>query len=119
MKILISEFLPQSGINYLRNIAEVKFIPDLWKSKNELMEKVRDADALIVRNQTVVDQNVLDAGKNLKVIGRLGVGLDNIHLFAVKQNNIKVVSAKNANAISVAEYVMTAILTASRSIIQA
>ncbi|WP_053363465.1 hydroxyacid dehydrogenase [Bacillus sp. FJAT-27251] len=119
MKILISEFLPQSGINHLRNIADVEFLPDLWKSKGGLIEKVRDADALIIRNQTVVDQNVLYAGKNLKVIGRLGTGLDNIDLFTVNQKNIKVVSAKNANAISVAEYVMTAILTSSRNILEA
>lgn len=119
MKILISESLYKSGIEKLRNIAEVEYIPDLWRNQADLMNKVMDADALIVRNQTVVDQNVIEAGKNLKVIGRLGVGLDNIDLSAAKQRNVKVVSAINANSISVAEYVMAAILTASRSLIQA
>ncbi|MDR9794114.1 hydroxyacid dehydrogenase [Aeribacillus sp. FSL M8-0235] len=119
MKILISEYIPESGINRMRKIAEVEYNPDLWRNKQELINKIIDADALVVRNQTIVDQEILDAGKKLKVIGRLGVGLDNINLLAAKQRNVKIVSAKNANSVSVAEYVMAVILTASRSIIQA
>lgn len=119
MKILISEYIPESGINRMRKIAEVEYNPDLWRNKQELINKIIDADALVVRNQTIVDQEILDAGKKLKVIGKLGVGLDNINLLAAKQRNVKIVSAKNANSVSVAEYVMAVILTASRSIIQA
>ncbi|MGM7722235.1 hydroxyacid dehydrogenase [Metabacillus sp. Hm71] len=119
MKIIISEMMHPSGISRLQSIGEVELLPDLWKSKKELLQKMSEANALIVRNQTIVDEEVLKAGKNLRVIGRLGVGLDNIDLHAAKKFQVKVVSAKHANAVSVAEYVMAAILTASRSITQA
>lgn len=77
--------MPESGINRMRKIAEVEYNPDLWRNKQELINKIIDADALVVRNQTIVDQEILEAGKKLKVIGRLGVGLDNINLLAAKQ----------------------------------
>lgn len=119
MKIIISESMHTSGIAKLQSIGEVEILPDLWRSKKELLQKINEADALIVRNQTIVDEEVIKEGKHLKVIGRLGVGLDNIDLYAAKKFNVKVVSAKNANSVSVAEYVMAAILSASRSLPQA
>ncbi len=119
MKIIISEMMNASGITYLQSIGDVEVIPDLWKRKKDLLQKIVDADALIIRNQTIVDKELLSAGVNLKVIGRLGVGLDNIDLHTSKALNVKIISAKHANSVSVAEYVMTAILTASRSILKA
>lgn len=114
MKILITELNWQIGIDKLKQIAEVEYDPNLWRKREELIEKVRDVDAIIVRNQTKVDDELLQAGKNLKVVGRLGVGLDNIDLQIAKQLKINVVYARNANAISVAEYVMAAMLEANR-----
>jgi D-3-phosphoglycerate dehydrogenase len=116
MKIIISEKMPASGIARLKMVTEVEEIPDLWANKEKFINKIIEADALIVRNQTIVDRDVLAAGKRLKVIGRLGVGLDNIDVRTANRQNIKIVSAQNANSISVAEYVMSAILSANRSL---
>ncbi|MEH7481145.1 hydroxyacid dehydrogenase [Neobacillus drentensis] len=116
MRIIISEKMSSSGISRLNNMGQVEQIPDLWANKEKFINKIIEADALIVRNQTIVDQDVLAAGKRLKVIGRLGVGLDNIDVRTANRKNIKIVSAQNANSISVAEYVISAILSANRSL---
>ncbi|MCI1859549.1 MAG: hydroxyacid dehydrogenase [Sporolactobacillus sp.] len=116
MKVIVSETMGESGIAILQSSADVEILPELWQDKKELLRKTRDADALIVRNQTVVDDELLSAAKQLKVVGRLGVGLDNIALATADKLAIQVISAKNANAISVAEYVMAVLLSTSRSL---
>ena len=74
------------------------------------MQRISAVDALIVRNRTPVTRELLNHAGHLKVIGRLGVGLDNIDLDAAKQANIQVLPATGANAVAVAEYVMSALL---------
>ncbi|AZU64138.1 hydroxyacid dehydrogenase [Neobacillus mesonae] len=115
MRVLITEIIWNEGIEELINQGfEVDYDETLWKKREKLLEMVKDYDAIIVRNQTRVDYELLDAGIRLKVVGRLGVGLDNIDTTAAKKRNIQVVYARHANATSVAEYVMTAILSANR-----
>lgn len=117
MKILITELIWDEGIKHLKDHGyEVDYAENLWKERDELIRKVKDYDAIIVRNQTKVDQELLNVGIRLKVIGRLGVGLDNIDIETAKHRGIKVVFARNANATSVAEYVMAAMLSAIRPI---
>lgn len=116
MKILITELVWPEGIKELEAFGEVEYDPDLWQRTEELQEKAESADALVVRNQTRVDAALLARGVFLKAVGRLGVGLDNIDLEAAKSRNIPIVYARNANAVSVAEYVMAAVLLASRSL---
>lgn len=111
MKIVISEFMNQESIKQLKyNNNEVIYNPDLYKNNNKLLDEVKSANALIVRNQTKVDDNLFDYADDLKVVGRLGVGLDNIDVKRANQEHISVVSARNANANSVAEYVISAML---------
>ncbi|WP_100401106.1 hydroxyacid dehydrogenase [Bacillus sp. FJAT-44742] len=120
MKILISEVIWNEGIESIsEDGVYIEYDKDLWKKREELLEKVADCDALIVRNQTRVDQDLLAHATNLKVVGRLGVGLDNIDLNQTQERNIKVVAAKNANATSVAEYVLSAILDFNRPLAKA
>lgn len=115
MKILITEMIWDEGINELEELGfKVDYEESLWKERERLLIKVKEYDAVIVRNQTNVNQELLSAGHKVKVIGRLGVGLDNIDLHAAKEKGIKVVFGRHANATSVAEYVMAAILTANR-----
>ncbi|KON88999.1 2-hydroxyacid dehydrogenase [Sporosarcina globispora] len=115
MKILITELIWKEGIEELINNGyHVDYDENLWRNREELLKKINNYDALIVRNQTKVDQELLAAGPQLKVIGRLGVGLDNIDIQSAKKMGIPVVYAKNANATSVAEYVLTALLSVSR-----
>jgi (S)-sulfolactate dehydrogenase len=80
---------------------------------------MQNIDALIVRNLTQVNEEILLASPNLKVVGRLGVGLENIELPACAKRNIKVIPATGANAESVAEYVVGAAVALTRGFIPA
>lgn len=115
MKSLITELIWNEGITELTSHGfEVHYDEDLWGNRGKLLDVVKDYDAIIVRNQTNVDQELLDAGIRLKAVGRLGVGMDNIDLAAAKKRGIQVVYGRHANATSVAEYVMSAMLSANR-----
>lgn len=115
MRILITEIIWNEGVEELvKQGLEVDYDENLWGNREKLLQVVKHYDAIIVRNQTKVDQELLEAGNRLKVVGRLGVGLDNIDTIAAKARDIKVIYARHANATSVAEYVMAAMLSANR-----
>lgn len=113
MRVVITETIDQIGIQVLEPVAEVIYDPTLWRSP-ELPAYLKESDALIVRNQTKVTAALLEQAPNVKIVGRLGVGLDNIDLAAAKQRLVPVVFARGANATAVAEYVLGAMLTAAR-----
>lgn len=119
MKVLVTETIREQSLEELHPNCEVEYDPELWRDRAALLEKAADAHALIVRNQTRVDGDLIAAANSLEVIGRLGVGLDNIDLEAARSGKVKVVAAKNANAVSVAEYVIAAMLHVSRDIFAA
>ena len=108
--VLVSEFMDGSALAFLENRLSVDYAPNLFDDQQTLMQRVSAVDALIVRNRTPVTRELLNHACQLKVIGRLGVGLDNIDLDAAKQANIQVLPATGANAVAVAEYVMSALL---------
>ena len=107
MKILITEFIDKNSLDDLNNNFEIKFDEKLWEKEEELLEIIKDYDGLIVRNKTQVNKKILSNAKNLKFIGRLGVGLDNIDTEFCKSKNIHVQPATGMNADSVAEYVIS------------
>lgn len=84
--------------------------------KDTLKEKVKDMDVVIVRSATKVTSDIIENGDNLKVIGRAGMGLDNIDLEAADKKNIKVVNTPGQNSLSVAELVVGMILSIYRKI---
>ena len=90
--------------------ASVLYEPELVDDRQALLQAVSDADGLIVRNRTQVDTALLDAAPSLRVVGRLGVGLDNIDSGACAARDVTVCPAIGANAASVAEYVLTSAL---------
>ena len=110
MKVLITEFMDTDALSIFPSDFEVVYEPDLVEQRERLLELVADFDALIVRNRTRVDRELLDQGGSLRVIGRLGVGLDNIDLETCKARSITVIPATGANTLAVAEYVITALL---------
>ncbi len=115
MKILVTELMWEDGIKDLKDKGyQVDYDMELSRKREELIKLLPNYDAVIVRNETKVDTEFLNAAKNTQVIGRLGVGLDNIDLTGAKERQIPVISARNANATSVAEYVIAAMLDASR-----
>lgn len=119
MKVVISELIWPPALEPLRAVVQVVYGEDLWRRPDELYAQLADADALIVRNQTQVRDELLAAGPGLKVVGRLGVGLDNIDLAAARARGAQVVFARSANAVAVAEYVFAAMFAAARRLAEA
>jgi len=117
--ILISEFITSQALETLRSKHNVVYEPDLYKDRPSLIAAMQNINALIVRNLTQVNEEILTASPHLKVVGRLGVGLENIELPACAKRNIKVIPATGANAESVAEYVVGAAVALTRGFIPA
>ena len=109
-RIVISEFMDEPAVKSLRSRFDVDYRPKLVDDPAALEAALPEAQAWIVRNRTPVRGQLLAAATELRVVGRLGVGLDNIDLAACKARGIEVFPATGANAESVAEYVVTAAL---------
>lgn len=107
-KIIISEFMDPPAVERLQSGFDTLYDPTLVDRRAQLADLLAAADALIVRNRTQVDAELLADATRLKVVGRLGVGLDNIDVTACKARNIEVIPATGANALAVAEYVVCA-----------
>lgn len=112
MKIIISDGMSQEGIDILQNagleIINRKFTPE------ELLAEIPTADAILVRSATKVTKEVIDAGVNLKVIARGGVGLDNIDVTYAKEKGILVLNTPGASSISVAEMAIAHMFSLAR-----
>ena len=104
--IVISEFMDEPAVERLRQVAQVDYRPNLVDDRDQLALALAQASALIVRNRTQVNQELLAQAPQLKVVGRLGVGLDNIDMALCKEKGITVYPATGANAQAVAEYVI-------------
>ncbi len=108
--IVISEFMDETAVAGLTADYDVVYDPTLVDRFDQLRAVVGTARALIVRNRTPVRGGLLDAALHLRVIGRLGVGLDNIDLVGCDARAIPVIRAGNANITAVAEYVLAGVL---------
>ncbi|MEM9432525.1 MAG: hydroxyacid dehydrogenase [Pseudomonadota bacterium] len=113
-KIVISEFMDEAAVDDLRQDFDVVYDPELVDQTDRLFAELSSAEGIIVRNRTQVRGALLDAAPNLKTVGRLGVGLDNIDLEACKSRGISVHPASGANDLSVAEYVITSAMSLLR-----
>ena len=118
-KVLISDPLAKEGVERLKEEDgfRVREAPGL--SQEELIKTIPEYDALIVRSETRVTEDVIRAASRLKVIGRAGTGLDNIDIKAATERGIIVMNAPEGNTISVAEHTISMILALSRNIPQA
>ncbi len=112
--VLITEFMDSAAVATLSERYDVRYDPHLVGDRAAMLGLLSTARALIVRNRTRVDLEVLDAAPNLVAVGRLGVGLDNIDVTACEGRSVAVLPATGANAVSVAEYVVTALLVLRR-----
>lgn len=104
--VVITEFMDETAIGDGLTGFDVAYDPDLVDKPDELRKLLAGARGLIVRNRTQVRTTLLDAGPGLRIVGRLGVGLDNIDQEACRARNIAVCPATGANDLSVAEYVI-------------
>ena len=112
----MSEFLGERFLDLLRDGYEVEYDADLYGQREQLLASVAGAKAILIRNRTRVDQEFVDVARDLVVVGRLGVGLDNIDMDACASAGILVKPAIGANAVSVAEYVLGAMLALLRPV---
>ena len=113
-KILIADGLDESGQSILRASATVADLKDI--SVDDLMQAIPEYDALIVRGRTKVTASVISAASRLKVIGRAGVGVDNIDLEAARKHDISVVNAPMSTSLAVAELTFGLLLAMAREI---
>ena len=118
-KILISDPLSEEGIFPLREAKGFSIVTDTSLSREELAEKIGEYDALLVRSQTQVTREIIERGTNLKIIGRAGVGVDNIDLHAATERGIIVVNAPDGNTNSAAEHTIAMLMALARKIPQA
>jgi len=116
MKILIADSIAASAVEALRKDFEVI---EQHYAPNDLLNVISDFHAIIVRSSTKIPREVIDRGENLKVIGRAGVGVDNIDVEAATEKRIFVVNSPRASTISVAEITIGYMLALSRSLVQA
>ncbi len=119
MKILVSDPLAQEGLKVLKETKEFQVEVKPKLKPDALKEIIKNYDALIVRSATKVTGDIIKSAEKLKIIGRAGVGLDNVDLQAATQKGIIVMNAPGGNIISTAEHTMSLILALSRNIPQA
>ncbi|MFC5558640.1 phosphoglycerate dehydrogenase [Ureibacillus thermophilus] len=121
IKVFIADPLSEDGIFPLREEKDLnlEIIIDTGNSQEELIKKIKDVDALIVRSATKVTREVIEAAENLKLIGRAGVGVDNIDLQAATERGIIVVNAPDGNTNSAAEHTIAMMTSLARHIPQA
>jgi D-3-phosphoglycerate dehydrogenase len=118
MKILVADSVPDNIIGILKADPSWEVV-NLPKTKGQVAEEIRDADALLVRSATKVTAELLENAKRLVVIGRAGVGVDNIDLDAATRKGVLVMNTPGGNAISVAEHTMTLLLAMAHPVAQA
>jgi len=113
---LISDPLAKEGVNILKAQKGFKVDEVSKLSEAELVKKIKGYDALIIRSGTTVTKKIIDASDNLKVIGRAGVGLDNVDVAAASKKGIVVMNAPTGNTISTAEHAFGLMMALSRNI---
>ncbi len=119
MKILVSDDLADSGIQKLMNVPEFQVDVRTKLAPEELCRIIKDYDALVIRSATKVTAEVIDAGDNLKVVARAGIGLDNVNIDAASRRGIVVMNTPEGNVITTAEHAIAMMLSLSRNIPQA
>lgn len=116
-KILISDQISPKGVEILQKHLEVDYSPGL--SKEDILARIAQYDALMVRSGTKVTREIIEAGVNLKIIGRAGVGVDNIDVEAATEKGIVVVNSPGGNTRAAAEHTIALLFALARNIPQA
>ena len=117
MRILVAESIAQEGVDALRTHHDVDVRTGL--SPDELVAIIGDYDALVVRSQVKADARLIEAGTRLQVVGRAGVGVDNVDLEAATRAGVTVVNAPTGNTIAAAEHTIALLLAVARRVAEA
>ena len=118
-KVLIADAISQRGVDELSRDRAIEAIVKTGLSEKELVDLVPEFSALVVRSQTKVTADILNAGTKLRVVGRAGVGVDNVDVETATRRGIIVLNAPGGNTVSTAEHAFSLLLSAARKIPQA
>jgi D-3-phosphoglycerate dehydrogenase / 2-oxoglutarate reductase len=119
MKILVADKIAASGVEFLRNQEGLEVIEAYGSSPETILELAKDVSGIIVRSETKVTRAVIEAAPKLKVVGRAGVGVDNIDIDAATEHGVVVMNTPGGNTIATAELTFTHILCGARQVAQA
>ena len=119
MKVLISDPLSEKGMEILTKEKDLEIVSKTGLSEDELCEEIKGYDALVIRSGTTVTKKVIESADNLKVIGRAGVGVDNVDVPEATKRGIVVMNTPGGNTISTAEQTWALILALARNTAQA
>ena len=116
-KVLVSDKLSPTAVQIFRDRGiDVDFQPDLGKDKERLLEVIDQYDGLAIRSATKVTEKILNAAGNLKVVGRAGIGVDNVDRNAASKNGVIVMNTPFGNMITTAEHAIAMMFAVSRQI---
>jgi D-3-phosphoglycerate dehydrogenase / 2-oxoglutarate reductase len=119
-RVLVSDKLSETAVQIFRDRGvEVDFLPDVGKDKEKLLEIIGNYDGLAIRSATKVTEKVIEAATNLKVIGRAGIGVDNVDIPAASRRGIIVMNTPFGNSITTAEHAIAMIFAVARQLPEA
>ncbi|MEX1019443.1 MAG: phosphoglycerate dehydrogenase [Litorilinea sp.] len=118
-RVLVSDSMSESGLEPLRAADDIQVDIRTNLTEDELLATIGDYDALLVRSSTTVSAQVIQAGKRLRVVGRAGVGVDNIDVDAATQAGVIVANAPTGNVVAAAEHTIALLMTLARNVVQA
>ncbi|MDE2444657.1 MAG: phosphoglycerate dehydrogenase [Alphaproteobacteria bacterium] len=119
-RVLVSDKLSETAVQIFRDRGvDVDYLPDLGKDKDALLAKIGEYDGLAIRSATKVSPKILEAATKLKVIGRAGIGVDNVDIPAATQRGIVVMNTPFGNAITTAEHALSMMMALARQIPEA
>jgi D-3-phosphoglycerate dehydrogenase len=119
-KVLVSDKISPAAIEiFKQNNVEVDYLPDVGKDKDKLAEIIGQYDGLAIRSATKVTEKILEAADNLKVIGRAGIGVDNVDIPAATAKGVIVMNTPFGNSITTAEHAISMMLALARQIPEA
>ena len=119
-RVLVSDKLSETAVQIFRDRGvDVDYLPELGKDKDALLAKIHEYDGLAIRSATKVSPKILEAATRLKVIGRAGIGVDNVDIPAATQRGIVVMNTPFGNAITTAEHALSMMMALARQIPEA
>ena len=119
-KVLVSDKLSKTAVQIFKdNGVEVDYLPDLGKDKDKFYEAIGQYDGLAIRSASKVTEKIISAAKNLKVIGRAGIGVDNVDIPAATKKGIIVMNTPFGNSITTAEHAIAMMMALARQLPEA
>ncbi|MBF0469470.1 MAG: phosphoglycerate dehydrogenase, partial [Desulfamplus sp.] len=116
MKVLVSDKMGEAGLEIFRNAEGIELDVKTGLKPEELKAIIGDYHGLAIRSATKVTKEIIDAATNLKVVGRAGIGLDNVDIPAATQKGIAVMNTPGGNTVTTAEHAIAMMMSLTRNI---